>query len=206
MAKAILVMGKSGTGKSYSLRNFADGEVGIINVLSKDLPFRGAPKTFNSDNYEDIKQALDKSKATTLVIDDAGYLITNEFMRRSNDKGYQKFTDLANNFYNLIMFIKRKLSNDKIVYIVMHEEEKEAGEVKPKTIGKLLDEKISIEGLFTIVLRSHKTQDGYFFRTQSDGYDVAKSPADMFEAEEIDNDLKVVNDIIREYYGIEEAE
>jgi hypothetical protein len=206
MAKAILVMGKSGTGKSYSMRNFTNGEVGIINVLSKDLPFRDAPKTFDSDNYDAIKQALEKSKASTLVIDDAGYLITNEFMRRSNEKGFQKFTDLANNFYNLIMYIKKELDPNKIVYLVMHEEEKDMGEVKPKTIGKLLDEKISIEGLFTIVLRSHKTQDGYFFRTQSDGYDVAKSPADMFEAEEIDNDLKMVNDIIREYYGIEEAE
>lgn len=206
MAKAILVMGKSGTGKSYSMRKFTNGEVGIINVLSKDLPFRDAPKTFDSDNYDAIKQALEKSKASTLVIDDAGYLITNEFMRRSNEKGFQKFTDLANNFYNLIMYIKKELDPNKIVYLVMHEEEKDMGEVKPKTIGKLLDEKISIEGLFTIVLRSHKTQDGYFFRTQSDGYDVAKSPADMFETEEIDNDLKVVNDIIREYYGIEEAE
>jgi hypothetical protein len=206
MAKAILIMGKSGTGKSYSLRNFADGEAGIINVLGKELPFRNAPKTYDSDNYENIKSALTKSKASTLVVDDAGYLITNEFMRRSNEKGYQKFTDLANNFFNLIMFIKRDLSDDKVVYLVMHEDEKEAGEVRPKTIGKLLDEKISIEGMFTIVLRSHKTQDGYFFRTQSDGYDVAKSPADMFDAEEIDNDLKQVNDIIREYYGIKEAE
>jgi len=206
MAKAILVMGKSGTGKSYSMRNFADGEVGIINVLSKDLPFRNAPKTFDTDDYNNIKIALEKSKASTLVIDDAGYLITNEFMRRSNEKGYQKFTDLATNFFNLIMFVKKELDPKKIVYLVMHEEEKDMGEVKPKTIGKLLDEKITIEGLFTIVLRSHKTQDGYFFRTQSNGYDVAKSPADMFETEEIDNDLKMVNNIIKEYYGIEEAE
>jgi hypothetical protein len=140
-----------------------------------------------------------------MIVDDAGYLITDEFMRRSNEKGYQKFTDLANNFYDLISYIKTQLPDDMIVYITMHEDEKsDTLEVKPKTIGKMLDEKVCIEGMFDIVLRTIKTQDGYFFKTQSDGYDVAKSPMGMFESEQIDNDLKMVNDIVREYYGIME--
>jgi hypothetical protein len=205
MAEAILIMGKSGTGKSTSMRNFKEGEIGAISAEKTRLPFKTSIKPYHTKDYGKIKQALLRSKTKTMIVDDAGYLITDEFMRRSNEKGYQKFTDLANNFYDLISYIKTQLPDDMIVYITMHEDEKsDTLEVKPKTIGKMLDEKVCIEGMFDIVLRTIKTQDGYFFKTQSDGYDVAKSPMGMFESEQIDNDLKMVNDIVREYYGIME--
>ena len=201
MALPVLVIGKSGSGKSASMRNFNKDELGIVNVLGKPLPFKNNFKTFKTDDYKQVKTALKGSKVDTLVIDDGGYLITNEFMRRSNEKGFQKFTDLGNNFFSLIRFIENEVSEDKIVYIMMHEDASEL-EVKPKTIGKLLDEKVCIEGMFTIVLRTMLKDGEHIFRTQSNGYDVAKSPMGMFESEEIENDLKAVTETIREYYAV----
>jgi len=208
MAEAVLVMGKSGTGKSTSMRNFKKEELGVIGCEKARLPFKTQIKPYLTKDYAKIKSALVNGKAPTIVIDDSGYLITDEFMRRSNEKGYQKFTDLANHFYDLIIFIKEQVSSDKVVYLVMHEQENENTlEIRPKTIGKLLDEKVTLEGMFDIVLRSVKTEDGYFFKTQSNGYDVAKSPMDMFEQELIENDLKMVDEVIREFYEIgKEAE
>jgi len=203
MAEAILIMGKSGTGKSTSLRNFKKEELGVISVEKARLPFKTDIKPYTTKDYAKIKSALINGKTNTIIIDDAGYLITDEFMRKSNEKGYQKFTDLAKNFYDLIEFVKYQVAADKIVYIVMHEQENENTlEIRPKTIGKLLDEKVTLEGKFDIVLRSMKNDDGYFFRTQSNGYDVAKSPMGMFEEELIENDLKKVDDIVREFYNI----
>lgn len=200
MGTPVLIIGRSGTGKSASLRNFKEGEVGIINVLNKPLPFRGNHQSFNSTDYTAIKNVLLKSKVNTMVIDDAGYLITSEFMRRSREKGYDKFTELAQNFYELIEFIQHQLPAEKVVYITMHESENESGMVGPKTIGRMLDEKVCVEGMFTIVLRSVVTEGRYLFKTQSDGYDVAKSPIGMFSDKEVDNDLKSVDEVVRNYY------
>jgi len=200
MALPVLIIGKSGSGKSASLRNFTKNEVGIINVLGKPLPFKNNLNKIKTDDYKQVKSALTKSKVNTLIIDDGGYLITNEFMRRSNEKGFQKFTDLGNNFFSLIRFIETEVSDDKIVYIMMHEDANEL-EVKPKTIGKLLDEKVCIEGMFTIVLRAMLKDGEHIFKTQSNGYDVAKSPMGMFNGEEIENDLAKVTEIIRNYYA-----
>ena len=205
MALPVLVIGKSGSGKSASMRNFAKDEVGIVNVIGKKLPFKNNLTKIKTDNYNEVKTALKGAKVDTLVVDDGGYLITNEFMRRSNEKGFQKFTDLGNNFFSLIRFIENDVAEDKIVYIMMHEDASEL-EVKPKTIGKLLDEKVCIEGMFTIVLRTMLKDGEHIFRTQSNGYDVAKSPMGMFENEEIENDLKAVTNTIREYYKEETNE
>jgi adenylate kinase family enzyme len=203
MAEIILIMGKSGTGKTTSLRNFKKEELGVISVEKPRLPFKTDITPYSTKDYNKIKSALVNGKTNTLVIDDSGYLITDEFMRKANEKGYQKFTDLADHFYDLISFVKEQVDKDKIVYLVMHEDENDKTlEIKPKTIGKLLDEKVVIEGRFDIVLRTIKTDEGYFFRTQSNGYDVAKSPMGMFSADMIPNDLKAVDDIIREFYNI----
>ena len=204
MGVPVLVIGKSGTGKSASLRNFTKNEIGIINVLGKTLPFKNDFNYMVTDNYAKVKNALLQAKVNTLVIDDAGYLITSEFMRRAKEKGYEKFTELANNFYELISYIQHELPEDRIVYLVMHEDENDLGIVKPKTIGKLLDEKVCVEGMFTIVLRSMKNENKYIFRTQSNGFDIAKTPMGLFEEEEIENDLKYVTDKIKEYYNMEE--
>lgn len=194
MGIPVLVLGRSGSGKSRAIKNL---DCGIIKVIEKELPFKNNIKTITTSDYVKICQVLLQSKKDSVVIDDAGYLLTDEFMRRATEKGYDKFTELANNFYNLVQFITLKLPREKIVYLNMHEDENEiTGQVKPKTIGKLLDEKVCVEGMFTIVIRcvDHK------FYTNNSG--CAKSPEEMFATEEIDNDLNMVDKAIRDYYNL----
>lgn len=194
MGIPVLVLGRSGSGKSRAIKNL---DCGIVKVIEKELPFKNNIKTITTSDYLKITQVLIASKKNSIVIDDAGYLLTDEFMRRATEKGYDKFTELANNFYNLVQFITLKLPREKIVYLNMHEDENEiTGQVKPKTIGKLLDEKVCVEGMFTIVIRcvDHK------FYTNNSG--CAKSPEEMFATEEIDNDLYTVDKAIRDYYNL----
>lgn len=209
MGKKILVIGRSGSGKSASLRNFAKGEVGIVSVQGKELPFRSdlpvfSPrmneKTFNK--YPDVMAAIKKADAKVLVVDDANYLMSDEFMNRSGEKGYEKFTQLAQNFYQMLQACDN-LPDDTTVYIMMHYELDSDGYEKPKTIGKLLDEKIVIEGLFTTVLKAACINGEYVFITRTAGNDCVKSPIGMFEEAQVPNDLKAVDRVIREYYGME---
>lgn len=209
MAIPVLIIGKSGSGKSTSLRNCTNNqEWGLINVLNKPLPFKGKIPQVVTDDYNVVMNTLAKSKAKSVVIDDAGYLITNYFMRNHSTKGagnaiFTMYNTLADNFWNLIEFIKT-LPEDKIVYIIMHEDVNEFGDIKPKSIGKMLDEKICLEGMFTIVLRCIQENGKHLFVTQSDGGAVSKSPMGMFESLEIDNDLLMVDKVIRDYYKEEE--
>ena len=209
MAIPVLIIGKSGSGKSTSLRNcVGNPEWGLINVLNKPLPFRGKVAQIATDDYNKVMHVLSSSKAKSIVIDDAGYLITNYFMRNHSTKGagnqiFTMYNILADNFWNLIEFIKR-LPEEKVVYIIMHEEINDFGDVKPKTIGKMLDEKICLEGMFTIVLRCIQENGKHLFVTQAEGGAVSKSPMGMFEAIEIDNDLALVDKAIRDYYKEEE--
>lgn len=205
MGVPVLILGESGSGKSASMRNFKPGEIGIINVSGKPLPFRNQLKTVNTDNYEDIVKTIIAAKAKALVIDDAQYLMANEFMRTAKVTGYQKFTDLALNFWKLIQVVINNLPPDKIVYFLAHVERDANGNEKMKTIGKLLDEKITIEGLFTIVLKTVVQDRHYQFATQTNGQDTVKTPMGMFSDLLIENDLKMVDSTIREYYGISES-
>lgn len=208
MGVGVLIIGKSGSGKSTSLRNFKSDEVGIVNVIAKPLPFKNVNHltTVDTDNYADIKTLIEGSKTKSIVIDDAGYLITNQFMRKHANVGggnavFSLYNDIADNFWNLTEQIKA-LPKDKIVYIMMHEDKNEFGDIKPKTIGKLIDDKVCLEGMFSIVLRAKKIDKNYYFFTQATEGDVAKSPIGMFDELFIDNDLKKVDDIIREFYDI----
>lgn len=205
MGVPVLILGESGSGKSASMRNFKPGEIGIINVSGKPLPFRNNLKTVNTDNYEDVVKTIIAAKAKALVIDDAQYLMANEFMRTAKVTGYQKFTDLALNFWRLIQVVINNLPPDKIVYFLAHVERDANGNEKMKTIGKLLDEKITIEGLFTIVLKTVVQDRHYQFATQTNGQDTVKTPMGMFDDLLIENDLKMVDSTIREYYGISES-
>ena len=205
MGVPVLILGESGSGKSASMRNFKPGEIGIINVSGKPLPFRNNLKTVNTDSYEDIVKTIIAAKAKALVIDDAQYLMANEFMRTAKITGYQKFTDLALNFWRLIQVVINNLPPDKIVYFLAHVERDANGNEKMKTIGKLLDEKITIEGLFTIVLKTVVQDRHYQFATQTNGQDTVKTPMGMFDDLLIENDLKMVDSTIREYYGISES-
>ena len=206
MATAVLIMGESGSGKSASLRNFAPNEISVFNITSKPLPFKqGKTKIPKIDNatYADIANALAKPNKRAYVIDDAGYLLSFEMFKRANETGYTKFTEMAKNFFDMLDFINTQLPSDIIVYITMHtEDDSEMHKTKAKTIGKMIDQNLNLEGLFTIVLRAMQTEDGYKFITRDDRVSTAKSPMGMFENDTIDNDLKEVDRIIREYYDM----
>lgn len=201
MAVLVMVYGHSGSGKSASLRNFDPEQVAVINVLGKPLPFRSNMKTYITNDYGKIDIAIHSTKRKSIVIDDATYLMTGEFMRNAKVAGYQKFTDMAANFNTLLMRAK-ELPDDVVVYFFGHSERDGDGGEKFKTIGKLLDEKVCVEGYFTIVLKT-VVQDGrYLFSTRNDGMDTVKTPLGMFNDALIENDLAAVDKTIREYYNI----
>ena len=212
MAIPVFIIGRSGSGKTYSIKNFKAEEVGVISVEKGRLPFKTdiktvkIPKDFmvntsaqlNAAKYAWIEMVISKSKAKSIIIDDSQYLLVNELFDRSKEKGYDKFTDIAVNFRNLVHFVNDMPDDDKIVYFLHHSETDSDGREKAKTIGRMLDEKLTLEGCFDIVLfcQDHK------FYTQSAGMSTAKTPEGMFEDEEIPNDLKMVDNAIRDYYGL----
>jgi len=206
MGKGVLVIGSSGMGKSASMRNFDN--LAVINVLDKPFPFKNDKVIGKqASDPDDIVRIMNGAKSNSIVIDDAGYLISNYYMAnkaaisaKMNDK-YAVYDNLATNFWKIINAIE-PLPKDKIVYIFMHEAISDTGKIKPKTIGKMLDDKVCIEGYFSIVLRAEKENGKYIFRTNTDGQAVTKSPIGMFP-EIIDNDLLEVDKTIREYYGIQ---
>ena len=205
MGIPILVLGESGTGKSASLRNFQPEEVGVVNVCGKPLPFRSRIETFKSDDYLQIEKALRASPKKALVIDDCQYLMANEFMRTAKINGYQKFTDIAQNFWTLVRLVIDELPEDVLVYFLGHIERDANGNEKFKTIGKMLDEKITVEGMFTVVLKTYVRDGRYQFSTRNSGADTVKTPIGLFEEPYIDNDLKAVDAAIREYYNIQDG-
>lgn len=200
MGIPVLIIGESGSGKSTSMRNFEPEEVSVFNVASKPLPFKKKLPRMNGATYEGIQKALSAPNKKAYVIDDSQFLLCFEMFKTAKDTGYGKFTDMALHFYNLLQFVIQRTPEDCIVYFLHHTETTGDGRIKAKTIGKMLDEKLTVEGLFSIVL--HCVTDGvsHKFITQSDGCTTAKSPMDMFDLE-IDNDLKEVDRTIREYYG-----
>ena len=198
----ILLIGKSGSGKSTSLRNFKREDVAVINVLGKPLPFKTDINAKKVDDYNTIIKAIEATNKKTIIIDDANYLITNEFMKNSSIKGYDKYNDMANNFFNLINGIKN-IDGGKTVYLVMHEDADEDGNIKPKTIGKLLDDKVNIQGMFTVCIRAMYENGNYIFRLKTNGQDCVKTPFGMFEDEQMENDLKKFDEVVREYYELD---
>lgn len=207
MATPVLIIGKSGSGKSTSMRNCIGNEDwNLVRVLNKPLPFKGKINGWSTDDYQTVMKCLAQSKAKNIVLDDAGYLITNMFMSKHSSAGagngvFTLYNQIGDHFWNLIQYIV-KLPEEKIVYVIMHEDINDFGQIKPKTIGKLLDEKVCIEGMFTIVLRCIEESGKHLFVTQSADGAVSKSPIGMFEDLTIDNDLLIVEKAIREYYEI----
>lgn len=201
----VLLLGQSGSGKSTSMRNFTKDEIAVINVLGKPLPFKSDIKAPKIDDYATILNQIKMTKKKTIVIDDANYLITNEFMNKSSVKGFDKYNEMGNNFFNLINGIKN-IDGGKTVYLIMHEDTDENGNIKPKTIGKLLDDKVNIQGMFTVCIRSMFDNGNYIFRLKTNGQDCVKTPFGMFENDTMENDLKEFDKVVREYYELDKIE
>lgn len=202
MGVSVLVIGHSGSGKSTSLRNFEAGEIGIFNTAGKPLPFRKKLDKIDHPAYNQIHQSLLQNKLNAYVIDDANYLMAFQNFAMAKQSGYGKFTDMAVNFERLLE-AANKTGSDTIVYFMMHPDFDESGRMKPKSIGKMLDNQLTIEGMFPIVLLADNDEAGYHFVTASDGTTPVKAPMGLFPEAVIDNDLKAVDAAIREYWGME---
>ena len=205
MGLPILVLGETGSGKSYSIKNFDTEEVGIFSVEKPYLPFKKDFKVAKHATYEKIMNCFrNDPKLKRYIIDDSQYLLVNEMFDKAKDTGYGKFTDIALHFRNLIHFINHQLPDDLIVYFLHHTEtDSNTGKTKAKTVGKMLDNQLTVEGCFNIVLLCSVEGTEHYFITQSDGYTTAKSPEGMFDIR-IPNDLKAVDVAVREYYGLTE--
>ena len=205
MGIPVLILGESGSGKSTSLRNFDKEEVGIFNVAGKPLPFRKKLNKVDNAGYGKIMKVLKNPGLKKYVIDDSQYLMAFESFDHAKESGYGKFTNMALNFRNLIDFVIRYTPEDVIVYFLHHTEVGENGKLKAKTLGKMLDNQLTVEGLFSIVLLCQVDGTEHYFVTNSDGSNPAKSPMEMFEMR-IPNDLKAVDTAIREYWEIGDKE
>ena len=207
MGEPILIYGKSGAGKSRSLKGFAPDEIYLINVLGKRMPFPGKFKyVTRTRDYRTIMQGLLKMPTKVAVIDDAGYLQTSQFMAghaapKKGSNTFDLYNQIGDDLWNMLLFIKDQLPDDVFVYVMMHEISNDMGETKVRTIGKLIDEKVCLEGMFTICLHCMTDGQRHYFRTQGGPLDIAKSPEGLFDLE-IENDLKAVDTRCREYWGL----
>ena len=208
MGIPVMILGESGSGKTTSLRNFEPNEIGVIGVVGKPLPFKSkigvyrldkAAKEKRTNRYDLLKNALLSSKVPSVAIDDSQYLMAFDSFDRAKERGYDKFTNMAVSFKELIDFVINDLPDNKIVYFLHHIEIADDGHYKVKTIGKMLDSQLTVEGMFTIVLLCTADKQSHKFITQNDGTSTAKSPIDMLPLE-MDNDLKAVDTAIRKYY------
>lgn len=202
MGIPVLILGESGSGKSASLRNFEPQDVSIFNVAGKQLPFRKKLPCATTSDYESIKRLILKSQKKTFVIDDSQYLMCFESFAKAKETGYGKYTDMALHFYNLVQFVIRQTPADVVVYFLHHTDtDGNTGKTRAKTLGKMLDNQLTLEGLFSIVVMAYTDGKKHVFITQSDGMTTCKSPMEMFPAE-MDNDLKAVDKAIRDYYDL----
>ena len=215
VANIILILGESGSGKSSSLRNLKPDETYIINVLDKPLPFKGYRKKYNkelknyhaTDSYQDIIsyiRAVNErgTHIKNLVIDDFNFILANEFMHRASEKSFERFVDIGKHTFEIVEELK-SIRDDLYCFIMSHTELSHAGVIKTKTVGKMVDDKVSIEGRISTVLHA-KVIDGQFkFLTQFDGIHLAKTSMGLFDTTYIDNDLQLVRDAMDKYFNEE---
>ncbi len=211
MSIAAFILGESGTGKSTSMRSMNPTETLLIQAIKKPLPFRSSAWKYLSkeggnilvcDQSAQIIAAMHKTQRPIIVIDDFQYILANEFMRRTDERGFDKFTDIGKHAWD-ILCAASSLPDHVRVYILSHTETSESGRVKAKTIGRMLDEKITIEGMFSIVMRTSIINGQYLFSTKNNGSDTVKTPLGLFDADHIDNDLAAVDAAIVDYYQLQ---
>lgn len=216
MSTATLIIGESGTGKSCSMRNLNPADTLLIQAVPKPLPFkatgwvRRSPQNkfgniFVTDTSADIIALMNGTKKQVIVLDDFQYILANEFMRRSDERGFDKFSDIGRHAWD-ILTAANNLASNKRVFILGHTQSDEFGRTKIKTIGKLLDEKITVEGMFSIVLRTVVQNGQYLFSTRNNGQDTVKSPMGLFDDDLIDNDLAAIDAAICAYYDVTPAQ
>ena len=215
MGIPVMILGESGTGKTSSLRDLDPDSTLLIQTVAKPLPFRSAGwkpwdnqtksgSVVITDDWDKMRKACDvmpRYGKDKIIFDDFQYLLANEFMRRSSEKGFDKFTEIGLHAWE-VMTRAQTAGNDTRFYFLMHTSTGDDGVTRAKTIGKLLDEKITVEGLFTIVMKTVKSDRGYFFSTQNSGADTVKTPMGLFDHDRIDNNLHDVDNAICDYYGI----
>jgi len=219
MSIATLILGESGAGKTSSLRHVEPEKTLLIQSVKKPLPFKSgrwswfdkesnpAGNIIVQDGAQKIVNILRKTRKEIIIIDDFQYILINEFMRRILDKessnsAFAKYNEIAKNAWDILM-TANALEESKRIYILGHTQETESGRIKIRTIGKLLDDKINIEGLLSIVLRASVINGNYLLNTQNNGMDTVKSPMGLFEDSQIPNDLAAIDRAICDYYGIE---
>lgn len=200
-----MILGESGSGKTYSLKHMDPEKVGVFSVRKGTLPFPEGKsfKIAKKASYEVIYKVLKNPTMKTYVVDDSQYLMVNEYFRKANDSGYQKYTSIGKNFSDLLEYIAYQVPDDVVVYFLHHTQITSDGRVKAKTVGQMLDNYLTLEGCVDVVLLAQTDGQTHYFMTQSDGSNTAKSPEGMFELK-IPNDLNFVNNRIREYYGLDE--
>lgn len=212
MSIATLLLGNSGSGKSTSMRNLDPSKTLLIQCIKKPLPFRAAGWKTRLSLKSDgnviqtsepalIEKLMRNSPHEIVVIDDYQAVMVNELMNRSSEKGYDKFTDIGKNAWNIFR-AAGDLAEHRRVYILAHTQTDDFGNVRMKTVGKLVDQHIVPEGFFTIVLRTEVINGNYKFATQTNGQDCCKSPIGMFADSHIDNDLAAVDGSIADFYQL----
>jgi hypothetical protein len=215
MSITTMILGESGTGKSASLRNLDPDHTLLIQSVKKPLPFKSSKwsrftkenltgNIFVSDRHDEIIKLMTKTRRKVIVLDDFQYTLANEYMRRTDETGFAKFTEIGKHAWD-ILTVAAGLPDDVRVYVLSHTETSESGRIKIKTIGKMLDEKITLEGMVSICLRTMIRDGQYFFSTKNNGSDTVKSPMGLFEDELIENDLSAVDTAIFNYYELTEA-
>lgn len=213
MSNIVLILGESGTGKSTSIRTLNPEETFIINVLNKPLPFKGYKNKYNKElkNYHSTdcyKEIISYIKAInerlpnikSLIIDDFNFVLANEFMKRASEKSFERFVDIGKHTFEIVEELKL-LREDLICFIMSHTELSHAGVIKTKTVGKMVDDKVSIEGRISTVLHARVVEGKFKFLTQFDGLHMSKTSMGMFDDMYIDNDLQFVRDRMIEYFN-----
>lgn len=216
MSNAVLILGDSGTGKSTSIRTLPPAETFVLNILGKSLPFRGSAKNYQrlsedgttgnfyaSDDFNKVKRIINlintkRPEIKYLIIDDAGFLIMGDYIKNALIKGFEKYTNLAKQFSEIINSI-RILRDDLFCFVMMHIETQADGKTKPKSIGKMIDNVVCIEANFTYIFHTQIIDHKYKFITNNDGTHMAKSSLGAFEELLIDNDLMMIVNRINEY-------